>query len=152
MTDTDADDEPMTERTWEASPGRTFVGRLEKGSDLVAELERICAERGVSAAWVNVVGAVSRAAYAYYDQREHRYLELSSETHHEITGFVGNVSLRDGQPLLHAHATFADEHGACVGGHLLRGNAVFVAEFEIRELGDVDLVRTYSEEFGLALW
>ncbi|MGH2462554.1 MAG: PPC domain-containing DNA-binding protein [Candidatus Limnocylindria bacterium] len=142
----------MTERTWEASPGRTFVGRLEKGSDLVAEIERICAERGVSAARVSVIGAVRRAAFAMYHQTDHRYLELASETHREIVGFVGNVSLRDGKPFLHAHATFADEHGACVGGHLLRGVEVFVAEFEIRELLDVALIRTLDEEIGLALW
>jgi hypothetical protein len=142
----------MTERTWEASPGRTFIGRLEKGSDLVAEIERICAERDVSAAWVTVIGAVQRAAFAYYHQTDHRYLELASDTHHEIVGFIGNVSIRDGQPFLHAHATFSDELGACVGGHLLRGIAVFVAEFEIRELLGVELVRTYDDEFGLALW
>ena len=53
-------------------------------------------------------------------------------------------------PFLHAHATFADEHGACVGGHLLRGITVFVAEFTIREMTGVELVRTYEEEFGLA--
>lgn len=142
----------MPERTWEASPGRTFVGRLEKGSDLVADLERICAERSVSAAWISVIGAVRRAAFAYYDQTDLRYLELASETHHEITGFIGNISLRDGKPFLHAHATFADEHGGCVGGHLLRGTEVFVAEFEIRELLGIELVRTFDEDFGLALW
>ena len=142
----------MTERTWEATSGRTFVGRLEAGSDLVAEIERICAERDVSAAWVSVIGAVRTAAFAYYHQRDLRYLEMASDTHHEIVGFIGNVSLRDGKPFLHAHATFADEHGACVGGHLLRGIEVFVAEFAIRELLGVELVRTYEEEFGLALW
>lgn len=142
----------MTERTWEGSPGRTFVGRLEKGSDLISEIERICADRGVSAAWVSVIGAVRHAAFAYYHQTDHRYLELASDTHHEITGFIGNISLREGKPFLHAHATFADEHGACVGGHLLRGIEVFVAEFTIREMLGVDLVRTYDPEFGLALW
>jgi hypothetical protein len=142
----------MNERLWEASPGRAFVGRLEKGSGLVSEIERICAEREVSAAWVSVVGAVSHAAFAYYHQTDHRYLELSSDTHHEIVGFTGNVSLRDGKPFLHAHATFADEHGACVGGHLVKGTAVFAAEFTIREMLGVDLVRVHDEETGLALW
>lgn len=142
----------MTERVWEAGNGRIFVGRLDRGSDLVAELERICLERDIRAAWVSVIGAVSHAAYAYYEQADHRYVELSSDRHHEITGFVANVSLRDGVPFLHAHATFADAQGACVGGHLLRGVTVFVAEFTIRELIGVELVRTLDEEFGLALW
>jgi predicted DNA-binding protein with PD1-like motif len=137
---------------WEASRGRTFVGRLATGSDLVDEIERHCAEHEVTAAEVSVIGAVRRARYAYYEQVEQRYRELASETHHEITGFVGNVSVRDDQPFLHAHATFADADGATVGGHLLRGIEVFAAEVVIRELGDVSLVRRHDEETGLALW
>ena len=142
----------MSQVLFEAQPGRVLVGRLARGSDLVAELERICAEHDIRAAWVSVLGAVSHAAYAYYEQTDHRYLELSSDTHHEIAGFVGNISIRDGKPFLHAHATFADETGACVGGHLLKGITMFVGEFQIREMTGVDLVRSHQEEFGLALW
>jgi uncharacterized protein len=134
------------------SAGRGFVGRLETGSDLVEAIERHCAEQGVLAAQVTVIGAVRRAAYAYYEQGDHRYLELSSETHHEVVGFTGNVSLRDGRPFLHAHATFADASGACVGGHLLRGCEVFAAEVMIREITGVELVRHPDAATGLALW
>ena len=142
----------MPARFWEAKAGRAFVGRLESGCDLVEEIERYCAEHGVLAAQVTAIGAVRRARYAYYRQEAKEYLELASDTHHELVGFVGNVSERDGAPFLHAHATFADERGETVGGHLLRGCEVFAAEVMIRELGDVALVRTHDEESGLALW
>jgi predicted DNA-binding protein with PD1-like motif len=142
----------MPARFWEAKAGRAFVGRLETGSDLVEEIERHCAEHGVLAAQVTVVGAMRRARYAYYRQEAKEYLELASETHHEVVGFVGNVSERDGRPFLHAHATFADEEGDTVGGHILHGCEVFAAEVMIRELGDVSLVRMHDEETGLALW
>lgn len=139
-------------RFWQAEAGRAFVGRLATGSDLVAEIERQCREQEIVAAQVTVIGALRRARYAYYEQVEHRYLELESATHHEIVGFVGNISLRDNRPFLHAHATFADASGATVGGHLLPGCEVFAAEVMIRELGDVSLVRIHDEETGLALW
>jgi uncharacterized protein len=142
----------MPTRFWEASAGRAFVGRLATGSDLVEEIERFCAEQGITAGQVTVIGAVRRARYAYYEQDDHRYRELETDTHHEITGFVGNVSLRDDRPFLHAHATFADASGATVGGHLLAGIEVFAAEVMIRELGDVSLVRMPDQETGLALW
>ena len=142
----------MPTRFWQADAGRAFVGRLATGSDLVEEVERFCTEREIVAAQVTAIGAVRRASFAYYEQVEHRYLELSSETHHELVGFVGNISLRDNRPFLHAHATFADASGATVGGHLLRGCEVFAAEVMIRELGDVSLVRIHDEETGLALW
>lgn len=142
----------MATRFWEAHAGRAFVGRLETGSDLVEEIERYCAEQGILAAQVTVIGAVRRARYAYYEQDDHRYLELETDAHHEIVGFTGNVSLRDDRPFLHAHATFADASGACVGGHLLRGIEVFAAEVMIREIGGVSLARMPDEETGLALW
>ena len=139
-------------RFWSASAGRAFVGRLETGSDLVQEIVRFCAEQGITAAQVTVIGAVRHARYAYYEQVDHRYRELESATHHELVGFVGNVSLRDGRPFLHAHAVFADADGGTVGGHLLPGCEVFAGEVMIRELGDVSLVRMHDEETGLALW
>jgi predicted DNA-binding protein with PD1-like motif len=142
----------MPPRFWEASAGRAFVGRLETGSDLVEGIERFCAERGILAAQVTVIGAVRRARFAYYGQDDHAYRELESARHHEVVGFIGNISLRDDRPFLHAHATFADADGATVGGHLLRGCEVFAAEVMIRELGNVSLVRQHDEETGLALW
>ena len=142
----------MATRFWEARAGRAFVGRLETGSDLVEEIERFCLEQSVMAAQVTVIGAVRRARYAYYEQDDHRYLELETDTHHEIAGFVGNISLKDDRPFLHAHATFADAAGATVGGHLLRGIEVFAAEVMIREMGGVTLTRMHDEETGLSLW
>jgi predicted DNA-binding protein with PD1-like motif len=142
----------MTANLMEAPPGRIFIGRLQTGTDLVEEIERFCQEQSILAAWVDVVGAVRRARYAYYEQAEQRYIEIDGGGHHEISGFVGNVSERDGKAFLHAHATFAEHDGAAAGGHLVRGNEVFVAEVKITELTDVSLVRVHDEETGLALW
>jgi hypothetical protein len=136
----------------ELKAGRGFVGRLETGADLVDDIERFCAEHDVLAGQVTVIGAVRHAKFAYYEQDDHRYLELESATHHEIVGFVGNISMRDNKPFLHAHATFADASGATLGGHLLRGTEVFAAEVMIREIGGVSLVRTPDAATGLALW
>lgn len=142
----------MASRFWEARPGRTLVGRLETGSDLVEEIERVCAEQDIRAAWVSVVGAVQKAAFAYYDQEALRYVDVGSDTHRELSGFVGNVSIKEGRPFLHAHATFSDRSGATVGGHLLPGCPVWVAEVTLREMTGVELERTPDEITGLALW
>lgn len=142
----------MATRFWEAGSGRQLVGRLATDSDLVEEIQRVAAAQGIAAAWVSVVGAVRRASFAYYDQAERRYRELASEQHHEISGFQGNISLRDGAPFLHAHATFADESGVTRAGHLLPGCTVWVAEVRITEFTDVELVREHDEVTGLALW
>ncbi|HET8587944.1 MAG TPA: DUF296 domain-containing protein [Candidatus Limnocylindria bacterium] len=136
----------------EARTGRLFVGRLPTGSDLVEEIQSFCLEHSILAAWVDAVGAMQHVNYACYEQTEKRYVELSSDTHTEMASFAGNISDRDGKPFLHAHATFADETGETVGGHLLPGCRVWVAELRITELADVSLVRTFDERTGLALW
>ena len=142
----------MEPRFWEARAGRAFAGRLATGSDLVEELERFCAESDIRAAWISVLGAVSHAEYRYFDQEQKKYLDLASDTHHEIVSFIGNISILDGKPFLHAHASFADRDGVTVGGHLMRGCSVWVAEVTIREMTGVDLVRTPDELTGLNLW
>ena len=78
----------------------------------MAEIERFCADNDIRCAWVSVVGAVSHAAFGYYEQDERRYIELY-DYHHEITSFTGNVSLRDGKPFF-AHAGFASRDGGSV--------------------------------------
>ena len=142
----------MPGRLWEASAGRAFVGRLEPGDDLVEEIEHLAAEYEIRAAWVSVIGAMRHAAFAYYDQEDRRYIELDSDEHHELFGFVGNLSVRDGRAFLHAHAGFAARNGSTVGGHLLPGCEVFVAEVTIREMTGVELTRTPDEVTGLSLW
>ena len=132
----------------EAQVGRTFIGRLATDTDLVEEIERFCADAGIQAAGVSAVGAMRRAAYAYYNQTTKQYKEMASPSHHELSGFVGNISMREGRPFLHAHATFADINGECVAGHLLKGCTVWVAEVEIRELVGVELVREHDELTG----
>ena len=139
-------------RFWQAQGGRVFVGRLATGSDLVEEIQAFCTVEGIRAAWVSLVGAVTKATFGYYEQHEHRYIELTSDQHHEISGFIGNISMRDDKPVLHAHATFAERDGGSLGGHLLPGCTIFVGEVTIREMTGVDLIRTPDEATGLALW
>jgi len=136
----------------QANGGRLYIGRLPTDSDLVEGIESFCAEQGIAAAWVNAVGAVRHLEYAFYDQGELHYIDLTSATHHEMAGFVGNVSMRDGKPTLHAHASFGDEQGNTVTGHIRKGTVVWVAEVEIRELTDISLVRQHDERTNLALW
>ena len=82
----------------ELKAGRGFAGRLETGTDLVEEIERFCAEQGVVAAQVTVIGAVSRAAFAFYEQDDHRYLELSSDTDRKSTRLNSSHTIQSRMP------------------------------------------------------
>ena len=70
----------------------------------------------------------------------------------EITNLVGNVSLRDGNPFVHAHVTLADSAGHAYGGHLAPGTIVFACEFVLEVLSESVLERAFDETTGLYLW
>ncbi len=136
----------------EGERGRVLVGRLAHGSDLVDELNRICAEKKIVAGRVEVIGAAQKARFGYYDQAEKKYGFREVAEPLEILALVGNISLKDGSPFVHAHVTLSDEEGRAVGGHLAEGTIVFAAEFHIEELTGVELNRVLDETTGLPLW
>jgi uncharacterized protein len=139
--------------TIHTQPGRCFMGRLTKGDDLLQALEKLCQEHQITLGEVRALGAVTRARVGYYHQEERKYYFLDFHQPMEILALVGNISLRDGKPMVHAHVTLADEEGRAIGGHLAEGAPVFACEFVIYEyLADQSLARQNDPETGLMLW
>ncbi len=139
--------------TISVTAGRQIMGRLSKGDDLLAALGKICREHDISLGEVQALGAVSRARVGYYHQAEQNYEFLEFPQPLEILSLVGNVSMKDGHPLVHVHVTLADAEGRAFGGHLAEGTTVFACEFLIREFkADTSLTRRLDQETGLFLW
>jgi predicted DNA-binding protein with PD1-like motif len=131
---------------------RALMGRMTRGDDLLETLTEIAREHGVRLGRVEALGAVEHARVGFYDQeaREYRFLDLPREL--EILSLVGNVSLRDGAPVVHAHLTLGDDRGRSYGGHLVSGTRVFACEFTLDVFRGPDLKRGYDEPTGLPLW
>jgi predicted DNA-binding protein with PD1-like motif len=133
--------------------GRQIMGRLAKGDDLLAALEHCCRANGITLGEVRALGAVSRARVGYYDQAQRQYLYVELAQPLEILALVGNISLRDGQAMVHAHVTLGDRKGRAWGGHLAEGTVVFACEFMLQEYrAEAALERQFDQETGLFLW
>jgi len=132
--------------------GEKIMGKLGFGCDLLEELNRIATAQGVTLGRVEALGAVQKARIGYYDQnaRVYEYVELDKAM--EIVQLIGNVSLKDAKPFVHAHITLADESGKTFGGHLAPGTILFACEFIIEALEGPDFNRSFDEETGLPLW
>ncbi|HNV23772.1 MAG TPA: DUF296 domain-containing protein, partial [Candidatus Omnitrophota bacterium] len=88
-----------------------------------------------------------------YKQQEQQYVEcVSLEKKLEIVSCLGNISLKENKPFVHAHITLADLKGQCYGGHLMPGTIIFAAEYYIKELTGLELQRGLDQETGLSLW
>ncbi|RQW80779.1 MAG: DUF296 domain-containing protein [Methanothrix sp.] len=99
----------------------------------------------------SAIGALSSAELGHYDQVKHEYGKIQVEKPVELVSFSGNISARDGQPFVHAHAVLADRDGKVLGGHLMKG-CVFAAEVHLQELLGQPLVRVHDPTTGLKLW
>jgi uncharacterized protein len=135
------------------TPGRKIMGRLAKGEDLLAALTDCAREHGITLGEVQAIGAVSRARVGYYNQAERKYYYLDLARPLEIAALTGNISLKDGEPMVHAHVTLSDRDGGAFGGHLAEGTLVFACEFAIQEYRcAAALVRQMDDPTGLFLW
>jgi uncharacterized protein len=132
--------------------GRIFLGRLEHGADLLAELYRICESQSIQMGTLQVIGAIQRACVGFYDQGKKLYQQIPIPNPAEIVCCIGNISSKDGKIFIHAHLTLSDVEGKAWGGHLMPGTIIFAAELQIQELQGKILQRSDDHVTGLALW
>lgn len=131
---------------------QVFMGKLDYGKDLLEELTTVCVDNGIRLGRIEAIGAVQKATIGYYDQQTKKYNFFEIDEHLEIAALVGNISLREGQPMVHAHITLSDKDGKAFGGHLATGTVVFACEFVIHAYDGPDYFRGHDEQTGLPLW
>lgn len=129
-----------------------LIGRLDCGSDLLGALTSICNDNGVTLGTVSAIGAVQKARIGYYHQDTHKYEFREFDQHMEILAVIGNISIKDGEPIVHAHITLSDREGRAFGGHLSPGTVVFACEYVIEIMTGPRLERGFDEQTGLPLW
>lgn len=136
----------------EVTPGRSIIGRLAHGKDLLEELSVAATEQDIRLGRVEAIGALQRARLGFYDQGTKQYQFHDFPMPLEIVSLVGNVSLKDGKPIIHAHLALSDDQGRGFGGHLAPGCVVFACEFIMQELTGATLERGLDEPTKLPLW
>ena len=133
-------------------PIEFFMGKLSHGGDLLEEMTDICGRKNIQLGRVEAMGAVQKARLAFYNQQTQEYQFFSIDQPLEITKLIGNISLKDGNPMVHAHITLSDKTGKAYGGHLAPGTVVFACEFILEIFEGPVLERKFDKETGLPLW
>lgn len=136
--------------------GRTFVFSVEKGEDLLPLLQQFCIENQVKFASITGIGAVTKATFGIYDQKNKKYNKITMEKELEILSLNGNVSIHEYKPMIHAHITLSDNEGKAFGGHLMSPTLVFSSEIIIQEFtptqGSQIKIRKSDKQTQLLLW
>ncbi len=130
----------------------SLLVRLPKGEDLLAALVTICQEKNITKGHVSLIGALERAVLGYYPQDTRKYVTKTIEAGTEILAGLGNVSLKDGQPIIHLHLTLLQGDFTITGGHAMPGNILFAGEACITPIEGPRLHRGLDAATGLPLW
>ena len=134
------------------SPQQVYMGKLQHGADLLEEITQTCNRENIRLGRIQAIGAVQRARLAYYNQKTREYRFFTIDQALEILNLSGNISLKDGEPMVHAHITLADDAGNAYGGHVAPGTVIFACEIVIENFEGPAFERSFDEETGLPLW
>ncbi len=139
-------------RIREVKTVKMFMGKLAHNADLLEEITTICIDQDICLGRIEALGAVKKARLGYYNQQDHEYHFFDIDQTLEITNLTGNISIKDGVPVVHAHVTLSDKDGHAYGGHLAPGTTVFACEVAIQVLEGPKFERGFDQETGLPLW
>lgn len=124
------------------------IHALEAGTSLTDEIIRIAAMEKIETAKVEAIGGVKKLNLAYYNHAAKKYEEHGFDEFLEVTGLLGNITQKDGEPFLHAHGTFGRKDMSVVGGHLISATVFPFLEVVITPTSN-RAKRRFDEKTGL---
>lgn len=131
----------------------TFLVLLKKGDDLLDSLKEFHKEYANNKfCEFRAIGAIDKfeLGYAYLENGVIQYNNVYYNDEYELLSLLGNISLRDGQTAIHAHASLSDKDNVCVGGHLNYGKVSIVLECFVT-VYDKECSRIFDNEVGIAV-
>jgi predicted DNA-binding protein with PD1-like motif len=132
--------------------GRTFVGRLPAGIDLLEGLTRIANEEEIAVGRIEVYGSVSALSLTVQNQETRFAEQVREEQGFEIATLCGTISLFKRRALPRLSGLFAAADGTQRGGTLALGTITHACEAIITELTGRALSRDFDMTTGLPLW
>lgn len=135
----------------EAKATRVIVGRIMPGEDVIDSVKELVKEYNINAGLINIIGALNKATIGFFniDTKEYTFTTLKEDF--ELISCMGNVSYKDGEPIIHLHIALGRGDLSMIAGHLSQPSIVSITgEVYIYEI-DKKLVRANDPQFDLSL-
>jgi uncharacterized protein len=129
---------------------RTFVLVFEQGDEVMAGLRAFAKEANLTGARLTAIGAFRDVTLGFFDPDRKEYLKLVLGEQVEVLSLLGNVTVHEERPAVHAHVVVGKRDGSAHGGHLLEAHVRPTLEVIVVE-SPRHLHRQHDRETGLAL-
>lgn len=127
-----------------------FVLVFETGDEVMEELASWSSDTGTTTASFTGIGALSEAEVGFFNSKIKGYARMPVLEQTEVLSIIGNISLAEGRPRVHAHVVLSRQDGSAIGGHLFSARVRPTLEVFLT-VSPGDLTRTDDPESGLPL-
>jgi predicted DNA-binding protein with PD1-like motif len=130
---------------------QTFVLVFETGDELASGLLQFAKDQKLASASFKAVGALSSVRLAWFNWETKTYdASVALDEQVELLSLIGDVALKDEDPVVHAHAVIGRRDGTAHGGHLLRAHVRPTCEVVLTE-SPAHLQKSLDPASGLLL-
>jgi len=124
----------------------TYILCLDKGDEVKQTLADFCIKNNITAAHISGIGSTDDCLLAYYDPDKKNYIDHHFSGQHEVISILGNVTMVDGQPFPHLHASISDANLKTVSGHVQRLVTYITNEIILQKFNGQIKRRRYSKD------
>ncbi|NVM52369.1 MAG: DNA-binding protein [Candidatus Helarchaeota archaeon] len=126
---------------------RMLFIKLEPGDDILESLTQAVTDNSIKTGFFTAIGAINQANIGFYLMDQKKYQTITFQEDLEILSCIGDITLKDGSPVVHAHLVVADHAGHAFGGHLLSGCQISVTGEVFLVEAKIPLIRKPDEKF-----
>ena len=121
---------------------------LRGGAKVPEDVVAIASREKVATAQVAAIGGVRKLRLGYFNHRKKAYEEHDYNEFLEVTSLLGNITVKDGKPFLHAHGNFGRRDQSVIGGHVVSATVFPLLEVVLVPTKNL-AVRRFDDETGL---
>ena len=129
---------------------KTFAVVFDTGDEVVSGLKTFARENRLSASQFTAIGAFSNARLGFFNIAERGYKKIPINEQVEVLSLLGDITLGENEPAVHAHVVLGKSDGTAHGGHLLEAHVRPTLEVILTE-PPAHLHKAHDPESGLAL-
>ncbi len=128
---------------------KTFAVIFDVGDEVNQGLLTFAKNHNLSASHFAAIGAFSEVTLGYFQWEKKEYKKIPVKEQVEVLSMVGDITLQDGEPKVHAHVVLGKSDGTAHGGHLIEARVRPTLEVIVVE-SPKHLQRKYNPDVGFA--
>lgn len=128
--------------------GNKIVLRLKKGDKIIESIEKMAEKENIKACHFAGIGAANQIKLGLLHPGCDEYSWQTFNEDLEITSLVGNMTIFEGKPMVHAHITCGREDFSIIGGHLGEGICSLTLELFV-DILDGELTKKRDDQLKI---